>query len=177
MTQDQSLKQNQAADINQQSNPNVPVIPPPQNKIVERKVHIKVVEEVSEYDFPQATKTWQALEAAGIDPGSLVANALEQGHEYKSNEMLINQPFVEKTTPVGESAMSEDRLVGYSYVNSKDLKLLSNPQTTSGLKIVLQSRQVALVEADEPKAVKMTAVLRKQPLGQIAPNLPIKKNE
>ncbi len=148
---------------------------PPPAPVISRKVHIKVVEEVSEYDFPQAKKTWQALEAAGIDPGSLVANALEQGHDYSKSEMLITQPFKQKDTPTGESAVGKERLVGYSYINSKDLKLLSNSPQSSGLEIVLQSRQITIVEDEDPKAVKMTAILKKGTSPQLSSNNVIKK--
>ena len=145
--------------------PNTPAISPPPNKVIERKVYIRVVEDVKEYDFPQAAKAWQALEQAGMDPGELVANALEQGHDYRSNEVVITQPFKEKQIQemLGETIMEGTRLVSYQYVS--DSNLLASPQAQdnhSGGLVVASQKMAVAQETNQKKGVKLTAVLRQK---------------
>lgn len=136
---------------------------PPQSKVIERKVYIKTVKDIAEYDYPQAARTWAAFEAVGIDPSELVANALEEGHGYKSDTIAVNSPFVEKDIDslLGESLSGGEKLVSYKYVDEK--KLLDVPGGQDGMEIVVQSREVATIEEDNrPRAVKLIAILRKK---------------
>ena len=143
--------------------PNTPAISPPQSKVIERKVYIRVVEEVTEHDFPQAMKAWQALIDAGIEPGDLVANALEQGHDYKSNQQVITQPFSQKLVqPLAESIVEGSRLVSYQYVDDDKL-LAAAPANNQSMEIVLTSKDISKLEQDTTnRAVKLVAVLRQK---------------
>ena len=138
---------------------------PPQSRVIERKVYIKTVKEIAEHDYPQASKTWAALEAAGIEPGDLVANALEQGHGYQSSTIVINGPFIEKDVDslLGESLSEGERLVSYKYIDDKKLLGSQDQQGGNGMEIVMQSREVTIAEEDNrPRAVKLIAILRKK---------------
>ncbi len=150
-------------------NPKLPIIDPipgtlepPSSKVLERKVYIKVVENITEYDYPQAVKTWQALEEAGIEPGEIIANALEQGHNYISNQSVVTQPFKEKQElPLAESIIEGNRLVSYQYIT--DENLISEGKTEESMEIILTSKEIAPFEEDNrPKAVKLIAILRKK---------------
>lgn len=138
---------------------------PPQSRVIERKVYIKTVKEIEEYDYPQAAKTWAALEEAGMEPAELVANALEQGHGYQSNTVAVNGPFREKDIDnlLGESLTEGERLVSYKYVEDEKLLGTQSQQEEGGMEIILQNREVAVIEEDNrPRAVKLIAILRKK---------------
>lgn len=137
---------------------------PPQSRVIERKVYIKTVKEIEEHDYPQASKTWAALEAAGIEPAELVANALEQGHGYQSNTIVINGPFMEKDVDslLGESLDAGEKLVSYKYVADERL-LDSSEEERGGMEVILQSKELVVAKEDNrPRAVKLIAILRKK---------------
>lgn len=149
--------------------PNSTTIQPPPSRIIERKVYIRVVENVTPHDFPQATRAWQALQNAGIEPGDLVANALVEGHNYKDNEFIVSQPFTQKheNPPLAESLADSTRLVSYQYVEDEKLLASTPPANGQNMEIVLTSKDLAKLEHDQTnKAVKMVAIL-----AQKLPNL------
>lgn len=136
---------------------------------VQRKVRIRVVEEVSDLDYPQAKRAWEALERAGLSPGKIVANALKEGHGYKVVEINVDQPFANKKEEglVGESASSEDALVGYQYVNKDDLLAqIEGPNSNQALANISNAIVAATEEVDE-EGVDMTGI-RRQKFTQIS---------
>lgn len=131
-----------------------------------REVKVKIVENVLDHDFPQAKLTWQALEEAGIEPGDLVANALNIGHNYEVTEHTLNGAFQNPSDPnlKGESQVSETILVSYQYQPSKTLQnLLSLPEGDT-VSLTIASNDLELISSDIVKEdrVKMVAIKRKE---------------
>lgn len=127
-------------------------------------VKIKVVKGVLDYDFPQAKKTWEALVEAGIEPAELVANALETGHSYKSEERELISQFENPRNPslMYENKVSEDYLVGYNYqrLNRTPKNLLISGDNNQSLILSSSELVISEPESGEIEVVKMTAVLR-----------------
>ncbi len=122
---------------------------------VQRKVRIRVVEEVSDLDYPQAKRAWEALEAAGVAPGKMIATALQEGHGYKVVEVNLNESIADKKDAdlIGESAASEDTLVGYQYV-------LESPPSEQAL--VRSSQSVVLGSDLSDESIDMTGIKRRK---------------
>jgi hypothetical protein len=89
-------------------------------------VNIKIVEKVSEYDFPATRRAWEALEKAGISAGGPISRALHHGLGYPMRNVSSNQyyQFDRVEGLEGETRYSQDSIVGYEYKSSQDAQKL-----------------------------------------------------
>jgi hypothetical protein len=142
------------------------------NHVQQKQIRISYVQGVKDSDFPQAKRTWEALEKAGLEPGSLVAWGLEEGHDYRIQTMTVEERIKELGEVLGESLISEEVLVGYHFREV----LQRDPQTNlleAGPGLVLYSQALTLAEEQTglipyenttEKAIEMTAIIRRKPL-------------
>lgn len=130
------------------------------------RVKMKVVKNVLPYDFPQAKKTWEALSAAGIEPGALVCDGLNQGHGYEVELLDFIQSFSssEEQGLVYEEVTSEDSLLSYSFTDSKSIytSLPTSPKTSPDSVSITQTQQLVQLETREVNTVEMVAITAKE---------------
>ncbi len=127
---------------------------------VQRKIILQTIEEVFEGDFEQARRTMDAWEAIGWDPGAAVANALSDGHGYEIKEIVFAERFSERIRNIlRETGFAQDVLLSYHVQNEPDAKLIGSSES-SGMEIILPSKELVLKEKQDLKTIKITAIVK-----------------
>jgi hypothetical protein len=161
--------------LNPQNKSNSTIVPA--TPLVERKVLLRVVENVAESDFKQATVVMEAWEKIGWDPGKPIANALNQGHGYEIKETHLEERFSQKIDQViKENSFSSDVLLTYTTENYDPSKLIESPNI-AGAELVTINRGVATIDDQSEKIIDLTAILKQQPTSALQLGNPLEQSE
>lgn len=123
-------------------------------------VHIEVVEKVPLYDYSQAQKAWEALVEAGIEPGKLVVEGLESGHNYPVKKLNQKHKAAKSSSnqPVSDSQSSETALVSYTREKQTTQLLIGPQKVKNAQKTLAKTNSVSLYTEEQIEQINLYAV-------------------